>query len=323
MNILLTGAGGFIGFHLAKLFLKENINFVGIDNLNNYYDVNLKESRLNILKKNSNFRFHQVDISKKDEIRQLFKENNFDIVINLAAQAGVRYSISNPHSYLDSNVIGTFNLLEEVKNLNIKHFIQASSSSVYGRADDFPLTEYSSTDCPVSLYAASKKTNEIMCHSYSSIHEMPITCLRFFTVYGPFGRPDMAYYKFAKLIDSGKPIDVFNKGNLERDFTYIDDITKSILKLLDKPPISDNFNARYNLFNIGNGEPVKLMRFIEILENQLDKKANINYMPMQKGDVFKTYADCSKLEKYIEFKPHTPLEVGLEEFIKWFKEHEK
>ncbi|MBV1817948.1 NAD-dependent epimerase [Clostridium cochlearium] len=331
-NYLVTGAAGFIGFYLSKKLLKQGCRVIGIDNINDYYDVKLKEDRLHILKQNDNFTFHKIDLKDKEKIDNLFSKYKFDYVINLAAQAGVRYSIKNPYAYVDSNLIGFVNILEACRNNPVKHLLYASSSSVYGGNKVAPFSTNHQVDHPVSLYAATKKSNELMAHTYSHLYKIPTTGLRFFTVYGPWGRPDMAYFSFTKNILSGKPINVFNHGKMERDFTYIDDIVEGIYKLIPLAPkanptwdetkddLSSSF-APYKIYNIGNNQPVKLMKFISVLEDKLGIKANKNYMDMQPGDVLRTYADVSDLEKDIGFKPSTSIEEGLEKFVNWYKNY--
>jgi UDP-glucuronate 4-epimerase len=331
-KILITGTAGFIGFHLSNLLLKNGYNVIGIDNLNDYYDVNLKIDRVKILEKQENYEFIKMDLKDKKNIDELFEKNNFDYVINLAAQAGVRYSIENPYAYVDSNLIGFVNILEACRNNPVKHLIYASSSSVYGGNKVAPFSTNHNVDHPVSLYAATKKSNELMAHTYSHLYNIPTTGLRFFTVYGPWGRPDMAYFSFTNNIMSGKPIKVFNHGNMERDFTYIDDIVEGIYKLLNKIPqknknwdetkddLSSSF-APYKIYNIGNNKPVKLMDFINTLEDKIGKQAEKIYMDMQPGDVFRTYADTTDLENEIGFKPSTTIDEGLANFAKWYKEY--
>lgn len=330
--ILVTGTVGFIGFHLSSLLLKNDYQVVGIDNINDYYDVKLKQDRLNILKQNHNFIFHKIDLKDKEKIDNLFSKYKFDYVVNLAAQAGVRYSIENPYAYVDSNLIGFVNILEACRNNPVKHLLYASSSSVYGGNKVAPFSTNHQVDHPVSLYAATKKSNELMAHTYSHLYKIPTTGLRFFTVYGPWGRPDMAYFLFTKNILSGKIINVFNHGKMERDFTYIDDIVEGIYKLIllapkanpiwdeTKDDLSSSF-APYKIYNIGNNQPVKLMKFISVLEEKLGIEANKNYMDMQPGDVLRTYADVSDLEKDIGFKPSTSIEEGLEKFVDWYKNY--
>ncbi|WP_025162157.1 NAD-dependent epimerase [Paraclostridium bifermentans] len=334
MKILVTGAAGFIGFHLCKYLLGNDFQVIGIDNLNDYYDINLKEKRLDNLNEMENFNFYKIDLKDKQDIDRLFKQNKFDYVINLAAQAGVRHSIENPYAYVDSNLIGFVNILEACRHYPVKHLLYASSSSVYGGNKVAPFSTEHQVDHPVSLYAATKKSNELMAHTYSHLYKIPTTGLRFFTVYGPWGRPDMAYFSFTDAILNDKPINVFNHGKMERDFTYIDDIVEGIYRLLPLAPksnpewneikdkTSESF-APYKIYNIGNNEPVQLEKFISVLEDKIGKKAIKNYMEMQAGDVEKTYADTSDLEKDIGFKPSTSIEDGLGEFAKWYKDFYK
>lgn len=330
-KVLITGSSGFIGFHLAKLLLKNNYEVVGIDNMNDYYDVRLKKGRLEILQKYDNYTFYKIDLKDKEDIDSLFEKYRFDYVINLAAQAGVRYSIENPYAYVDSNLIGFVNILEACRHYPVKHLLYASSSSVYGGNKVAPFSTEHQVDHPVSLYAATKKSNELMAHTYSHLYKIPTTGLRFFTVYGPWGRPDMAYFSFTDAILKDKPIKVFNHGKMERDFTYIDDIVEGIYRLLPLAPqsnqdwdetkdkLSESF-APYKVYNIGNNQPVQLETFISVLEDKIGKKAVRNYMEMQPGDVVRTYADTSDLEKAIDFKPSTSIEEGLEKFATWYKE---
>lgn len=330
-KILVTGGAGFIGFHLTELLLKKGNKVIGIDNMNDYYDIKLKEGRLEILKKYNNYTFYKIDLKDKEGIDNLFEKYKFDYVINLAAQAGVRYSIQNPYAYVDSNLIGFVNILEACRHYPVKHLLYASSSSVYGGNKVAPFSTEHQVDHPVSLYAATKKSNELMAHTYSHLYKIPTTGLRFFTVYGPWGRPDMAYFSFTENILNGKPINVFNHGKMERDFTYIDDIVEGIYKLLPLAPKSNpNWDetvdkqsesfAPYKVYNIGNNQPVQLETFISVLEDKIGKKAKKNYMEMQPGDVIRTYADTSDLEKAIGFKPSTSIEEGLEKFANWYKE---
>lgn len=331
-KILVTGSAGFIGFHLSSLLLNKGYKVIGIDNMNDYYDVKLKEDRLDILKQHDNFIFHKIDLKDKEKIDDLFAKYKFDYVVNLAAQAGVRYSITNPYAYVDSNLIGFVNILEACRNNPVKHLLYASSSSVYGGNKVAPFSTNHNVDHPVSLYAATKKSNELMAHTYSHLYGIPTTGLRFFTVYGPWGRPDMAYFLFTKNIVEGKTINVFNHGKMERDFTYIDDIVEGIYKLIPLAPkpnpnwdetkddISSSF-APYKIYNIGNNQPVKLEKFISVIENKIGKKAEKNYMEMQPGDVLRTYADVSELEKDIDFKPSTSIEDGIEKFVSWYKDY--
>lgn len=332
MRILITGAAGFIGFHLSSLVLDKSSQVIGIDNMNDYYDVSLKEERLNLIRHYPSFTFHRIDLKDKQSLDQLFEKYRFDYVIHLAAQAGVRYSISNPYAYIDSNIIGFMNILEACRNYPVKHLIYASSSSVYGGNKAYPFSTNQNVDHPVSLYAATKKSNELMAHTYSYLYNIPTTGLRFFTVYGPWGRPDMAYFSFTRDIIEGRPIKVYNHGNMERDFTYIDDITEAICRLIpmapEPEPEWDSENggcarsyAPYRIYNIGNNRPIKLERFISVLEEKIGKKADKIYMDMQPGDVFKTYADISDLEKAIGFKPGTTIEDGLDKFVRWYKKY--
>ncbi len=318
MKILVTGSAGFIGFHLSNLLLKANHQIFGIDNLNDYYDVKLKKDRLIVLKKYSNFFFNKIDLAESSKINNLIKKNKIKYVIHLAAQAGVRHSIENPTSYFQSNIEGFFNILETCKQNKIKHLIFASTSSVYGDNNIFPLREELKTDTPLSFYAASKKANELMAHSYSNIYKLPCTGVRFFTVYGPFGRPDMALFKFTKEILSNKKINLFNNGQHERDFTYVDDIIQGINLLLLKPSTKE---IPYNVFNIGNGKPKTLIKYLEEIEKNLKKKALINNKPLQKGDIIKTHASIRKLQKYTGYAPTINISKGITEFIKWFKNY--
>jgi UDP-glucuronate 4-epimerase len=380
MRVLVTGVAGFIGYHLAQRLLKEGIEVIGVDNLNDYYDVNLKKARLAQLHPQRGFRFQFLELSDRPEgtgvprhhpegarpegdrearpvaqpssawlpqssalgepvleeqarqhtgdrleVAQLFQEYTFDYVVHLAAQAGVRYSLQNPWAYLDSNVTGFVNLLEGCRQSQIKHLVFASSSSVYGVNTKVPFAVSDHVDHPISLYAATKKANELIAHTYSHLYQIPTTGLRFFTVYGPWGRPDMAYFKFVKAIEEGKPIDVYNFGKMQRDFTYIDDVIEGVFRVMLKPPQSNtaNSNARYKLYNIGNNNPVELMTFIEVLEKALGKKAVKNLLPMQPGDVPATYADVDDLMRDVGFKPSTPLEQGINYFVQWYQEYKK
>ena len=334
MNILVTGAAGFIGFHLIKALLQiqlpnSNNCIVGIDNINDYYDVSLKEDRLKILNEISEteyFTFIKLDLADREAMSDLFSTYQFDIVINLGAQAGVRYSIENPNAYIDSNVVGFVNILEGCRHHDIKHLIYASSSSVYGMNIKQPFTTADCVDFPISLYAATKKSNELMAHSYSHLYNIPTTGLRFFTVYGPYGRPDMAYFSFTKKILAGEPINVFNNGDMQRDFTYIDDIVKGIIRIMDKAPSPQystitTATAPYKIYNIGNNQPVTLRRFITAIESACGKKAQENLLPMQAGDVPITYADIDELVDNIDFKPDTSIEDGITKFVEWYKQY--
>ncbi|MHC5736458.1 NAD-dependent epimerase [Nostoc sp.] len=326
VKVLVTGAAGFIGFHLSQRLLTRGDEVVGLDNLNDYYDVLLKKDRLVQLEENSSFSFYQLDLADSVAIAQLFAEQRFDVVVNLAAQAGVRYSIKNPHVYVDSNLVGFINILEGCRHSGVQHLVFASSSSVYGANTKTPFSIHDNVDHPVSLYAATKKANELMAHSYSHLYSLPTTGLRFFTVYGPWGRPDMALFLFTKAILSNQPIDVFNYGRMCRDFTYIDDIVEGIIRVMDKIPESNTGDATdsgtskaaYKIYNIGNNQPVELMRFIEVLEDCLGMKAEKNLLPLQPGDVPVTYADVDDLVKDVGFRPSTPIEVGIERFVGWY-----
>jgi UDP-glucuronate 4-epimerase len=332
--ILVTGAAGFIGFHLSKKLCSLGYMVTGIDNLNTYYDVNLKHARLNQLKALSGFTFHELDLANQKGIDQLFKQGNFNYVVNLAAQAGVRYSLTNPHAYLESNLHGFLNVLEACRHNKTEHLVYASSSSVYGANKNMPFSVHHNVDHPISLYAASKKANELMAHTYSALYNLPTTGLRFFTVYGPFGRPDMALFIFTKAILEGKPIDVYNYGKMLRDFTYVDDIVEGITRLIpnvaksnpawngNTPDAATSF-APYRLYNIGNNKPVELLRFIEVIEDKLGKKAVKNLLPMQEGDVPETFADVDDLIRDVDFKPSTSIETGIENFINWYTEYYK
>lgn len=332
-TFFITGVAGFIGSNLAKKLLStiNNITIIGIDNLNNYYDVNLKKARLNELYKHKNFIFIQENIKEKNIILDIFKKYKPDIVINLAAQAGVRYSLINPDAYVESNIIGFFNILEACRYYNVKHLVFASSSSVYGLNKKIPYSTQDRTDKPVSFYAATKKSDELMAYTYAKLYKIPITGLRFFTVYGPAGRPDMAYFSFTKKLVNGEDIQIFNYGNCKRDFTYIDDIVEGIIKVLQKAPNKDEDNVQYKLYNIGNNNPENLLDFVNILQQELvnvgllpkdyDFEAHKKLVPMQAGDVEITYADIDELIKDFNFKPSTNLKDGLRAFIKWYKEY--
>jgi UDP-glucuronate 4-epimerase len=328
-KVLITGAAGFIGFHLSKALSASGYQVVGIDSLNEFYDIQLKLDRINQLKKEENFTFHPINITDKDSLDTLFQNHRFQIVVNLAAQAGVRFSIEKPYKYLDANLTGFLNVLEACRSNEIEHFIFASSSSVYGANDEVPFSEHHNTDHPVSLYAATKKANEMMAHSYAGLYNMPCTGLRFFTVYGPWGRPDMAYFKFTKSILSGEPISVFNDGLLSRDFTYIDDIIEGISSILEKRPgkitgkcsPANSTSGPFALFNLGNNKPETLLDFIHFLEEALGKKAIKKMLPMQAGDVEKTFADISLLHDLTGYAPKTNLKEGLKHFVSWYREY--
>lgn len=326
MKILVTGAAGFIGFHVIKKLLEQGATVVGIDNLNDYYDVNLKIARLQQL---SGYEFIKLDISDRPAMEKLFAQHKFDRVIHLAAQAGVRYSIENPHAYIQSNIVGFLNILEGCRHHNIQHLVYASSSSVYGLNSQLPFSENIAVNHPLSFYGATKRSNEIMAHSYSSLYNLPTTGLRFFTVYGPWGRPDMALFKFTKAILADEPIDVFNYGEHNRDFTYIDDIVTGIVKIAEHPaqpnlqfdaiqPDPASSSAPWRVYNIGNNQPVKLMRYIELIEQYLGKKAKLNLLPLQAGDVPDTYADVTNLQQAIAYKPTTTVETGIKSFLDWY-----
>lgn len=334
MHILVTGAAGFIGFHLIQKLLERGDSVIGIDNLNNYYPVSLKEDRLKVIKPLPGFEFREIDLSDRQAMDALFKEHRFDRVCHLGAQAGVRYSIENPRAYIDSNVVGFMNVLEGCRNTEVPHLSYASSSSVYGANKIQPFSETHNVDHPVSLYAATKKSNELMAHTYSNLYGLPTTGLRFFTVYGPWGRPDMAYFKFVKKILDGDTIDIYNHGNMSRDFTYIDDIVEGVIRITDRIATADmNWSAEspdpgssyapYRVYNIGNNSPVSLLEFVETIETCLGKVAKKNMMPMQDGDVPSTYADVSRLIADVDFKPETPLKDGISHFVDWFKSYYK
>jgi len=321
MKVLITGAAGFIGMYVAERLLARGDIVVGIDNLNDYYDVSLKEARLARLTPNPAFRFVKLDLADREGMATLFKQERPDAVINLAAQAGVRYSLKNPLAYADSNLLGFVNVLEGCRHNGVKHLLYASSSSVYGGNQKVPFAEDDNVDHPVSLYAATKKANELMAYSYSHLYGIPATGLRFFTVYGPWGRPDMAYFSFTQNILAGKPIDVFNHGKMRRDFTYIDDIAEGVLRILDKPPVPANNVPPHTVFNIGNHNPVDLMEFIGMLEAALGRKTTYNFLPMQDGDVPITYAETSRLRAAVDFSPSTPLAEGIGRFVAWYRDY--
>jgi UDP-glucuronate 4-epimerase len=328
---IVTGSAGFIGYHLCEKLLARGDEVIGVDNLNDYYDVRLKEARLERLLKNRNFTFHKLDLADKDRVGELFAYSRPERVINLAAQAGVRYSLINPHAYIEANIKGFLNVLEGCRHNKVGHLVFASSSSVYGKNTKMPFSVSQNVDHPVSLYAATKKSNELMAHSYSHLYGLPCTGLRFFTVYGPWGRPDMALFLFTKSILSGKPIDVFNNGQMERDFTFVDDIVEGVMRVTDNVaqpnpnwdsdnPDPSTSNVPYRLYNIGNHNPVPLMKMISVLEECLGKKAEINFMPLQAGDVPATYADVDSLVRDVDFKPSTSIEDGISKFVAWYRE---
>ena len=332
MKILVTGAAGFIGSHLAKYLLNRGDEVVGLDNLNDYYDVSLKQARLKKLETQAGFRFIKLDLADRQGIAELFTQEKFEKVVNLAAQAGVRYSIVNPYAYIDSNIQGFINILEGCRHNDVKHLVYASSSSVYGANTSMPFSVHDNIDHPLSLYAASKKSNELMAHTYSHLYRLPTTGLRFFTVYGPWGRPDMAMFLFAKAILAGEPIQVFNYGKMKRDFTYIDDIVEGVVRTMDhtatinpewsgEQPDPGTSAAPYRLYNIGNNNPVELMYLIEVLEKTLGKTAEKQMMPIQPGDVPETYADVEALVADVGFKPATSIEDGVARFVEWYREY--
>ncbi len=328
--VLITGVAGFIGFHLAKRLLKDGFTVVGIDNMNSYYDVKLKEARLEELKPFENFSFFKTDLADASGLGEIFKNNEFDVVVNMAAQAGVRYSLENPGSYVSSNLTGFVNLLECCRHCRVKHLVFASSSSVYGANTKMPFSVHHNVDHPVSLYAATKKSNELMAHAYSHLFDLPCTGLRFFTVYGPWGRPDMALFLFTDAIFKDQPINIFNNGDMQRDFTYIDDIVEGVVRVMGKIPESNprwtgeapdpgTSYTKYKIYNIGNNQPVKLMDFIEIIERVIGKKAKKEFMQMQAGDVKATYANIDDLSMDVGFSPSTDLETGVKQFVEWYR----
>jgi UDP-glucuronate 4-epimerase len=332
MKILVTGAAGFIGMHVALRLAGRGDEVTGVDNLNDYYDVRLKEDRLAVLMSQPNFLFEKLDIANADGLSDLFDRKRFDRVINLAAQAGVRYSLTNPHAYINSNIVGFINILEMCRRHEVAHLVYASSSSVYGANTKMPFSVSDCVDHPVSLYAASKKANELMAHSYSHLYGLPTTGLRFFTVYGPWGRPDMALFLFTKAILNDTPIEVFNYGRMQRDFTYIDDIVEGVVRVLDKraesnrkwrgeKPEPGTSYAPYKIYNIGNNRPVELLRLVEVLEEHLGRKAQKNLLPLQPGDVLATYADINDLARDVDFRPVTPIEVGAKKFVEWYRSY--
>ena len=331
-KFLVTGAAGFIGFHLCRRLLQSGDQVVGLDNLNDYYDVQLKKDRLKQVEAHPLFHFYKTDLMDREAVSGLFAEQKFDLVVNLAAQAGVRYSLVNPHSYVDTNLIGFLNVLEGCRHQQVKHLVFASSSSVYGANTRMPFSVHDNVDHPVSLYAATKKANELMAHAYSTLYKLPCTGLRFFTVYGPWGRPDMALFLFTRAILEGRPIDVYNYGRMQRDFTFIEDIIEGVVRIMDKVPEPDpQWNGKhpdgatsfapYHLYNIGNNQPIELMTFIEVLEDCLGRKARKNLMPIQPGDVPATYADVDDLMRDVGFKPATSIKAGIKRFVDWYREY--
>ncbi|WP_143869865.1 NAD-dependent epimerase [Catenovulum sediminis] len=334
MKYLVTGAAGFIGFFTSRRLLDAGHQVVGIDNMNDYYEVQLKRDRLKELEPFEHFNFLQLDLADREGMAELFKEHKFDIVIHLAAQAGVRYSLDNPFAYADSNMVGHLSVLEGCRHNNVKHLVYASSSSVYGLNSKMPFSTEDSVDHPVSLYAATKKANELMSHTYSHLYDIPTSGLRFFTVYGPWGRPDMALFKFTKAILNGEPIDIYNDGNLARDFTYIDDIVEGILRVAKNIPTKNtewkaeegspkDSSAPYRVYNIGNGSPVQLMDFVKAIEDAIGIEAKKNFMPMQPGDVYKTWADTEDLEKVTGHKPQVTVSKGVQKFVNWYRNYYK
>ncbi len=331
-KVLITGAAGFIGAHLSGKLLAAGVEVVGLDNINDYYDPQLKRDRMKALAEGDGFTHINLDLSDRKGMEAMFQKHSFDAVVNLAAQAGVRYSLINPHSYVDTNLVGFVNILEGCRHSGVKHLVYASSSSVYGANTKMPFSVHDNVDHPVSLYAASKKANELMAHTYSHLFGLPTTGLRFFTVYGPWGRPDMALFLFTKAILEGRSIDVFNNGNMERDFTYIDDIVEGVVRVMHKVPEGD-FNwsgdapdpatsyCPYRVYNIGNNKKERLMRYIHVLEECLGKKADKNFLPMQPGDVPATYANVDDLERDFDYKPDTSIETGIEKFVRWYREY--
>jgi len=337
MRVLLTGVAGFIGYHAALRLLERDDNVIGIDNLNDYYDVSLKQARLTSIQKHpnaANFTFIKLDLADRESMAQLFQEQKPQCVLHLAAQPGVRYSLINPHAYIDSNIVGFTNVLEGCRHHGVQHLVYASSSSVYGGNTRLPFSEHDSVDHPVSLYAATKKAGELMAHTYSHLYRLPTTSLRFFTVYGPWGRPDMSPMLFAEAILQGRPINIFNHGEMMRDFTYVDDIVEALLRVLDKPAVPNpdfdasqpdpaSSNAPYRVFNIGNSQPVKLMEFIATMEHALGKAAEKNYLPMQPGDVIATAASTDELDAWVGFKPATSIKQGVAKFVDWYRDFYK
>lgn len=318
---LITGGAGFIGFHLSKSLLERGAQVIGFDNMNDYYDVKLKEDRLAILDAYDKYSFIRGDLADNADVFRVFQEYRPQIVVNLGAQAGVRYSIDNPGAYMGSNIMGFFHILEGCRYFPVEHLVYASSSSVYGGNEKVPFSTEDKVDEPVSLYAATKKSNELMAHAYSKLYRIPVTGLRFFTVYGPFGRPDMAYYKFTQKILAGEPIQLYNRGDMYRDFTYIDDIVRGVENILCNPPEENAKGAFYKLYNIGNNKPVKLMDYVAALEKCLGREAKKEYLPMQPGDVYQTYADVTDLMRDYDFKPETPIEEGLAKFVEWYQNY--
>jgi UDP-glucuronate 4-epimerase len=332
LKILVTGAAGFIGHYVSKQLLERGDTVVGLDNFNDYYDVSLKEARASLLADYDNFKMARINLQDRDAVEKLFAQENFEKVVHLAAQAGVRYSIENPHSYIESNIVGTLHILEGCRHNKVAHLVYASSSSVYGANTTMPFSIHQNVDHPLALYGATKKANELMAHTYSNLYELPTTGLRFFTVYGPFGRPDMALFMFTRNIIAGEPIDVFNYGKHRRDFTYVDDIVEGVVRTMDHTaepnadwdaakPDPGTSSAPYRIYNIGNQQPVELMHYIEVLENCLGRKAEKNMLPLQPGDVPDTYADTEALVNDVDYQPNTTVEVGIKNFVDWYVEY--
>ena len=319
--VLVTGAAGFIGFHVARQLLSEGRDVVGLDNLNNYYDPALKQSRLSILRENSRFRFVQADLADRPSMASLFGKHHFEVVVHLAAQAGVRHSIDHPHAYVDANLEGFVNVLEGCRHNGCRHLVYASSSSVYGANTKLPFSVADKTDHPVSLYAATKKANELMAHSYSHLYRLPVTGLRFFTIYGPWGRPDMAIFMFSKAILEGTPIRLFNHGRMRRDFTHIDDVSRVVSRLVERVPADDGSGAPAKVYNVGNHHPEELIQVVSLLEKELGRTAVRDMLPMQPGDVTETFADVGDLIRDVGFRPETRIEDGLRDFIAWYRSH--
>jgi UDP-glucuronate 4-epimerase len=328
-RVLLTGCAGFIGFHVAQRLLQSGYEVLGIDNLNQFYNEGLKPARLAILEKDAGFKFTRADIADTAAVSDFFLHKEFSTVVHLAAQAGVRYSLKNPHLYVQSNLAGFVNMIEAARKKMLSHFVFASSSSVYGTNKKTPFSEDDNVDHPISLYAATKKSNELIAHVYAHLYGLPVTGLRFFTVYGPWGRPDMAIFKFCKAIYEGSPIEVYNQGQMLRDFTYVDDIVEGVVRVLGKPPRlqkstpESDISPRYRVYNIGHNHPVELLALIQLLEKKIGKKANIKWLPMQPGDVPVTYADINRLGNEVGYRPHTSIEEGISRFVDWYREHYK
>ena len=329
-KVLVTGCAGFIGFHVSSRLLEMGYGVTGLDNLNSFYNEGLKAARLEILRRQKSFEFAQGDIADRPFVQEIFRKHEFGPIVHLAAQAGVRYSLENPHLYVRSNLEGFVNLIEEARKSHAPHFVYASSSSVYGANQKIPFSEQDNVDHPVSLYAATKKSNELMAHVYAHLYNLPVTGLRFFTVYGPWGRPDMAMFKFCKAILEGSPIEVYNHGNMRRDFTYIDDVVEGVIRTMENPPVSASQNsgetlssAPHRVYNIGNNQPVDLSRLIQIFEEKLGKKANTRLLPMQPGDVPITYADVDSLAQAVDYRPKTPIEEGVSRFVDWYRGYYK